>query len=216
MRLSALPSLKAIVAAAVLATMASGLPAHATDNLPGGGPGGIHTITKDKAKILSLLKGSGWVSPHLKGKPLWMVSFRSCPDCIRFEKEEFPDLHKANVDTRVIVIARRAKSTAPERTGVAELWAKRDWKMYEDWTSIPVDAFTGEGLPSGDADPTRAALVERGRVFIDQLGPLLKENGLEMHYPTLIWTNAKGQVRGCSCEEHETYTFMRQDFGLPG
>ncbi len=189
---------------------------HATDALPGGDPGGIHTITKDRAKIERLLKGAGWVSPHLKGKPLWMISFRSCPDCIRFEKEQFPDLHGAKVDTRVIMVARRAKSTPAERTGVGELWAKRDWKTYEDWTSIPVDAFTGEGMASGDTNPTRAALVERGRVFIEALAPLLKENGLEMHYPTLIWTTARGQLRGCSCEERETYGFMRKDFGLKG
>ena len=189
---------------------------HASDALPGGDPGGIHTITRDKGEILKLLKGSGWVSPHLKGKPLWMVSFRSCPDCIRFEKEQFDDLHAAKVDTRVIVVARRAKSTPAERTGVAALWAKRDWKLYEDWTAIPVDAFTGEGLPSGDTDPARAAEVEKGRVFIDKLTPLLKENGLEMRYPTLIWTDAKGRLRGCSCEEPETYSFMRKDFGLKG
>jgi hypothetical protein len=191
-----------------------GTAAFATDPFPGGDPGGIHTITKDKAKILKLLNQSGWVSPHLKGKPLWMISFRSCPDCIRFEKEQFPDLHKAGVDTRVIMVARRAKSTPAERTGVGELWAKRDWKMYEDWTGIPVDAFTGEGLASGDTDPTRVALVERGRKLIDDLTPLLAENGLPMHYPTLIWSDAKGRLRGCACEERETYSFFRHDLGV--
>jgi hypothetical protein len=143
-----------------------------------------------------------------------MISFRSCPDCIRFEKEQFDALHHANVDTRVVVIARRAKSTPAERTGVGELWAKRQWKMYEDWTSIPVEAFTGEGLPSGDSDPERAALVEQSRKFIDDLTPLLAENGLPMHYPTLIWKDAKGRLRGCACEEPETYSFFVSDFGL--
>lgn len=188
----------------------------ATDPFPGGDPGGIHTITKDTAKILKLLNQSGWVSPHIKGRPLWMVSFRSCPDCIRFEKEQFDGLHKSGIDTRVIVIARRSKSTAPERTGVGELWAKREWKTYEDWTSIPVDAFTGEGMKSGDDDPARAALVEKGRKFIDDLTPLLAENGLPMHYPTLIWQDAKGRLRGCACEEPETYAFFRKDLGVKG
>ena len=186
----------------------------AGDPYPGGEPGGIHTITHDGAKILRLLDRSGWVSPHLKGRVLWMVSFRSCPDCIRFEKEQFPDLHKAGVDTRVIMIARRAKSTAPERAGVAELWARRSWKTYEDWTSIPVEAFTGEGMPSGDADPKRAALVEKSRVFTDQITPLLKENGLPMYWPLLIWTDAKGRLRGCACEDAESYAFFRKDIGL--
>jgi hypothetical protein len=208
-----LPHLLAALAGALVGLALAGS-ALATDPFPGGDPGGIHTITKDKAKILRLLKTSGWVSPHLNGRVLWMVSFRSCPDCIRFEREQFPDLHAAKVDTRVIVIARRPKSTAPERTGVAELWAKRSWKTFEDWTSIPVDAFTGEGLPSGDTDPARAALVEKSRVFIDELTPLLAENGLPMHYPTLIWSDAKGRLRGCACEEPETYAYFRKDFGL--
>ncbi len=203
-------------AVGALGALALSVPALATDPFPGGDPGGIHTITKDKAKILKLLNQSGWVSPHIKGKPLWMVSFRSCPDCIRFEKEQFDALHRSGVDTRVIVIARRSKSTAPERTGVGELWAKREWKTYEDWTSIPVDAFTGEGLKSGDDDPARAALVEKGRKFIDDLTPLLAENGLPMHYPTLIWQDAKGRLRGCACEEPETYEFFRRDLGVKG
>ena len=65
------------------------------------------TIVKHQAEITRILEGSGWVSPGGSGKTLYMVSFRACPDCIRYETEEFPKLHKAGVDTRVIVIARR-------------------------------------------------------------------------------------------------------------
>jgi hypothetical protein len=177
--------------------------------------GGIHTITKDAPKIEALLKGAGWVSPHIKGKTLYMLSFRSCPDCIRFETEQFPDLHKAKIDTRVIVVARRTKSTAPERTGVGELWATRSWKTYETWTEMPVDAWTGEGLKSGDTDPKRAALVEKGRVLVDQLTPLLAENNIELRYPTLIWKDQQGQLRGCACEDRTEYKYIRSELGLP-
>jgi len=177
--------------------------------------GGIHTISKDAPKIEALLKSSGWVSPRLKGKPLYMISFRSCPDCIRFETEQFPDLQKAKIDTRVIMVARRAKSTAPERTGVAELWAARNWKTYEGWTETPVDAWTGDGLKSGDSDPARAALVEKGRVLVETLTPLLAENGIELRYPTLIWNDAHGQLRGCACEDRSEYKYIRSELGLP-
>lgn len=177
--------------------------------------GGIHTIDKDTARIEGLLKRSGWVSPHLKGRVLYMISFRSCPDCIRFETEQFPDLHRAGVDTRVIVVARRAKSTASERTGVAELWATRSWAAYETWTGMPVDAWTGEGLKSGDDDAERAALVEKGRALVDTLRPLLAENGIELRYPTLIWKDAQGRLRGCACERRETYRYIRSELGLP-
>src|SRR4051794_31778165 len=77
------------------------------------------TITKNQAEIAKILEQSGWVSPGNKGAKLYMVSYRTCSDCVRFEKQEFPKLHKVGVDTRVIVIARADKngvenSTAPE------------------------------------------------------------------------------------------------------
>lgn len=144
-----------------------------------------------------------------------MVSFRSCPDCIRFETEMFPDLHKARIDTRVIMVARRSRSTAPERTGVAELWAKRDWKTFQTWTGMPVDAWSGDGYPSGDIDPSRVALVERARQFVDDLRPLLAANGINLAYPTLIWQGRDGHLRGCACETRETYTAIRAELELP-
>jgi len=207
-----------LIAAGLVAAPALGLAAGAVLQQPpeeaAKAAGGIHPITKDADKIEAILKGSGWVSPHLKGKILYMLSFRSCPDCIRFETEQFPDLHKAKVDTRVIMVARRAKSTPAERTGVGELWATRSWKTYEDWTATPVDAWTGDGLKSGDTDPERAALVEKGRVLVEQLTPLLAENGIQLRYPTLIWKDAHGQLRGCACEQRETYRYIRSELGL--
>jgi hypothetical protein len=209
----------ALLAAALLTAPALGLAAGAvlqqSPEDAAKAAGGIHAITKDQGKIEHLLKTSGWVSPHLHGKVLYMLSFRSCPDCIRFETEEFPDLHKANIDTRVIMVARRAKSTAPERTGVGELWATRSWKTYEDWTATPVDAWTGDGMKSGDDDPARAALVEKGRALVDELRPLLAENGIELRYPTLIWKDADGQLRGCACEDRVEYKYIRSELGLP-
>ncbi len=208
-RLAPLTAVAALIAAPALAAVLQQPPEQAAL-----ARGGIHSITKDAPKIEALLKSSGWVSPHIKGKALYMLSFRSCPDCIRFETEQFPDLHKAKIDTRVIVVARRAKSTEPERTGVAEVWATRSWKTFEDWTTTPVDAWTGEGLKSGDTDPARAALVEKGRVLVDELTPLLAENNIELRYPTLIWKDAKGQLRGCACEDRSEYKYIRSELGL--
>jgi hypothetical protein len=78
-----------------------------------------------------------------------------------------------------------------------------------------VDAWTGEGLKSGDDDPERAALVEKGRALIETLKPLLAENGIELRYPTLIWKGEDGQLRGCACEARETYRYIRSELGLP-
>ena len=174
-----------------------------------------HTLVRHRAEIETLLNQAGWVSPGLSpSHALYMVSFRSCTDCIRFEKEEFPRLHASGVDTRVIVVARRSYSDAPERAGVAELWRGRSWKTYEGWTSIPVSAWTAEGLPTAEADPASAALVEKSRLFIDRIRPLLAENGVTLAYPTLIWRDAEGHLRGCACESRETYRFVRSELGI--
>ncbi|MET0274563.1 MAG: hypothetical protein ABW360_16375 [Phenylobacterium sp.] len=176
------------------------------------------TVTKHQEEIASILKSSGWVSPGLKGKPLYMVSFRTCPDCIRFTKEEFPRLHKSGVDTRVIEIARRdyngvAKSTPAERATVAQLWITRDWKLLEAWEKVPAAAWTAQGIPTAEGDAGRMAVVEAGRSTVDRLKPLLKDNGVNFAYPLLVWWNDKGEMRSCACEKRETYRFVRKELG---
>jgi hypothetical protein len=177
------------------------------------------TLAKHQAEIAAILQSSGWVSPGLKGKPLYMVSFRSCPDCIRFTEEQFPDLHAKGIDTRVIEVARKnynglPKSTPVERATVAQLWITRDWKLLKAWEAVPIDAWKAPGIPPADADAARTAVVESGRVMVDKLKPLLKDNGIGFAYPTLIWWNDKGQMRGCACEKRETYRFVRKELGL--
>lgn len=176
------------------------------------------TITRHQAEIAQLVEHAGWVSPGLKGKPLYMISFRSCPDCIRFMTEEFPRLHAADVDTRVIEIARRdanglAKSTPVERATVAQLWLTRDWKLLEAWESVPVEAWKAPGIPPADGDMARMAVVESGRSMVDRLRPLLRANGVDLRYPTLIWWNDKGEMRACACEKPQTYRFVRRELG---
>lgn len=174
-----------------------------------------HTLSKHAAEIEALLNKAGWVGPGLsKDKVLWMISYRSCPDCIRFEDEEFPRLHNAGVDTRVIMAPRPKGTTPAERTGIAALWADRSWKTYETWTSMPVAAWTAEGLPSADTHPERAALVQKAHDFVQQIIPLLKDNGVDFRYPTLIWRDRQGRLRGCACEKRETYRFVRSELGV--
>ena len=177
-----------------------------------------HTITKHQAEIAQILDHAGWVSPGNKGPKLYIVGFRSCPDCVRFKTEEFPRLHKVGVDTRVIEVARRdhnglAKSTPAERATVAELWLNRNWALAERWDETPIDAWTAQGIPPADGDTARTAVIEAGRTMVDQLIPLLKDNGINFAYPLLIWWNEKGEMRGCACEKRETYRFVRKELG---
>ncbi|MDP2010973.1 MAG: hypothetical protein Q8K11_12430 [Phenylobacterium sp.] len=184
------------------------------------------TITKHQAEITKILESAGWASPGLTQGKLYMVSFRTCPDCLRFKKEEFPALHEQGIDTRVIEIARRdmnglAKSTPVERSTVAELWIRHGtpsaWELMEAWEAIVPAAWTAPGIIPADSDIARSAVIEAGRKMTDDLRPLLKDNGVAVseptgiRYPTLVWWNAKGEMRACACEKRETYRFVRKE-----
>jgi hypothetical protein len=179
------------------------------------------TITKHQAEIAKLIEQAGWVSPGLKGPALYEVGYRSCEDCVRLSKEAFPKWHKAGVDTRVIMVARRdrnglSKSTPAERSTVAELWANRSWTLLEAWDMTPPDAWTAPGIKPADGDAGRSAIVEQSRVLVDQLLPLLRANGINrdgFHYPTLIWWDRQGRMRACACENRMTYGFVHKELG---
>ena len=179
------------------------------------------TITKHQEEITKILETSGWVSPGKTGPKLYMVSFRTCPDCVRFKAEEFPLLQAAGVDTRVIEIARAdyngvPKSTPAERSTVAELWLNRSWPLMERWESVPAEAWTAPGISPADGDMARTAVVEAGRKMVVDLKPLLKANGVNFAYPTLVWWTADGKMRACACEKRETYRFVRRELGVKG
>jgi hypothetical protein len=57
------------------------------------------------------------------------------------------------------------------------------------------------------------AVVESGRSMVDRLRPLLKDNGIDLRYPTLIWWDDKGRMRACACEKRQTYRFVRKELG---
>lgn len=176
-------------------------------------------ITRHQAEIGRLLETAGWVSPGRTGPKLYMVSFRDCPSCALFKAENFADLHQAQVDTRVIVIARpdlngQAQSTPAERATVAELWIGRSWPLYERWTAAPAAAWTAAGIPPVEGDMARTAVIEAGRGFVDKLQPLLKANGVSFEYPVLVWWSADGQMKTCACTTAATAKALRRDLGV--
>lgn len=176
------------------------------------------TIKRHPEEIAKTLEGAGWVSPRNAGPKLYMISYRSCTDCIRYEAEEFPKLHKAGVDTRVVVIARPDKngvqsSTPEERATVAELWANRKWGLFEAWTKGVPDSWKAVGIAPADGDIGRTALIEAGRKIVADLTPQLKDNGIEFAYPLLIWWTKDGEMHGCACEKAQTYANVRRELG---
>lgn len=177
------------------------------------------TVDKHQDEIAKILETSGWVSPGLGPNKLYMISFRSCPDCLRFEKEAFPELHKAKVDTRVILMARRdenavERSTAVERATVAQLWINRSWPLFEAWHSVAHEAWPGTGIPAADGDMARTAVVEAGRKMVDDLRPLLKDNGVDFYYPLLVWWTKDGEMHACACEKPQAFKRVLKELGV--
>lgn len=175
------------------------------------------TVDRHQAEITKILEQSGWVSPGLAGPKLYMISARDCPACAQFKAEEFPRLHEAGVDTRVIEIARAdengaAKSTAIERATVAELWVNRSWSLAQAWDKAPAGAWTAPGIKPADGDIARTAVIEAGRANVEKLTPLLKDNGVKLDWPVMIWWSQDGQMQGCACAP-QTYRFIRKDLG---
>jgi hypothetical protein len=177
-----------------------------------------HTITQHQAEIGKALDQAGWVSPHLTGPKLYMISFRSCSDCIRFEETEFPKLQAADVDTRVIMIALPdanglPHSTPAERNTVAELWTNRSWKLYQQWSLANPATWTAPNLAPADGDAARTAVIEVGRDLVKTLEGQLKDNGVNLAYPTLVWWTKDGKMRACACESPQTYRFVEKELG---
>jgi hypothetical protein len=175
-------------------------------------------IAKHQDEIAKILEASGWVSPGPAGLRLYMIAYRACEDCARFEQSELPVLQGAGVDTRVIMIARadvngQAKSTAAERSTVAELWVNRGWALYEKWAAAPADNWPAQGIAPADGDAARSAVVEAGRAVVDRLKPLLADNGIRPGYPILVWWAKDGRMEGCACQDPHTWRFVRKDLG---
>ena len=170
-----------------------------------------------EAEIAALLDGASWVSPGLsKDKVLYMVSWQSCPYCLAYERDDFPKLQAAGVDTRVIVYVRAISSTPQERAGVAELWRHRSWELWKRFVKIPISSWTAEGLPA-DTDPTSVALVAKSQKFADNMRVLMSENGIgtreHLNLPTLIWRGKDGHLRGCGCEKVELRKYVLDELG---
>jgi hypothetical protein len=178
-----------------------------------------HLIAKNQSEIAAVLAGSGWVSPGLAGPKLYVVVYRGCAACNRFEASQFPALQKAGVDTRVIMIARadlngQPRSTAAERSTVAELWVNRSWGLLQRWNASPSTSWTAPGVAAADGDVARSAVVEAGRDMVDRLEPLLKANGVRFDEPVLVWWNKVGKMEGCACTAPPSWGPVRRDLGV--
>ena len=177
-----------------------------------------HTITKRQDAIARALEQSGWVSPHLTGPKVYVIVYRACGACAAFEQAAFGKLQAADVDTRIISIARadlngQPQSTPAERATVAELWINRSWKLFQQWSLTPPGAWTAPDIPVADGDAARSAVIEAGRQLPIALKSDLAANGVGFDYPMLVWWTKVGRMRACACVDAHSYSFVLHELG---
>lgn len=178
------------------------------------------TVTRNQAEIQRLLDESSWVSAGGGGEPLYIIGYRDSASMQRYEREEIPKLRAAGIEARIIVFARPdreglAQSTAAERATVAELWLTRDWTLYQRWTATPVRNWTAAGIPAADGNLARGAVVEAGRTFVTRLAADLRQAGLQVRYPLVIWRDRAGFMKACACADSRSWVFVRDDLDAP-
>ena len=178
------------------------------------------TISRNPGEVQRLLDEASWVSDGSGGQPLYIVTYRDSASGHRYLRDEAPKLKAAGVETRFILFARpdaegTPRSTAAERATVAELWLSRDWPLYERWMATPSGSWTAAGLPQADGNLARSAVVEAGRRFDEQLGRMLRESGVKISYPLILWRDRDGFLKACGCADSRAWAFIRDDVGAP-
>ncbi len=151
-------------------------------------------ITVRAEELGALLEGAGWVHKGEGRTPLYTVGFRSCPDCVALKQGAAGKLEEAGADIRNILYARadrdgKERSKPGERAMIAEIWKTRSNAELERWYETDPDTFYAvEPLPpNADADPERAAYVQRSRDFVAKLDEILQANGVPLFVPAIFW-----------------------------
>lgn len=160
--------------------------------------GSPHTIHREQAALAYELQRTGWVSPHVNGKIVYVLVSGECPACGKFENGGVKRLATRTIDTRVIVVAPadkngKALSTPADRAAVAAFWIDRDWSLYTRWREA--SPSTMAGAPQADGDAARTAVVDTARKSAASIEDLLHKNGVKFGYPMAIWWNKAGEMR---------------------
>jgi hypothetical protein len=177
-----------------------------------------HEVKADQDEIGKALRGAGWVSPGGAGPKLYVLAYRASAPSQRVIGQLLPQLQKAGVDTRVIMIARAdsngaSQSTAVERSTVAELWVNRRWSLFQQWMAAAPETWNAPGVPDSDGDVARNAVVEVGQALADKLAPILRRSGVKMDYPLLVWWGRDGKMRALVDADPRNDRFVLKDLG---
>lgn len=178
-----------------------------------------HLIKSDQETFQSQLDRAGAASPNINGPSITIITHRACKSCRLYEETEAKELRSLGVNTRVIVIAPAddqglSQSTAFERTTVAEIWWTRDFSLYQKWFETPDSQWKPDSIPSADNDLARTAVVNAGRLFVSEIGSVLRTNGVQMTYPLVIWRDKSNRLKVCTCTDKRSFAAIRQDLGI--
>jgi len=176
-------------------------------------------INRDQETFQSLLDRSGAASPNLPGPTITIITHRACKACRLYEETEARDLRAQGINTRIIVIAPAddqglSQSSAVERTTVAEIWWTRDFGLYQKWFETPDSQWNPKTIPAADNDLARTAVVNAGRLFVSEIGSVLRTNGVRMSYPLVIWRDKSNRLKVCTCTDKRSFNAIRQDLGI--
>lgn len=178
------------------------------------------TVTRNQAEIQALLDKAGYVSPGRGPQAIYVITHRACEGCRAFQEQEFPKYDAAGIDTRVIVFAPAdeqglRRSTAAERSTIAELWLTRSWPIYQAWFMSSDANWKATGLPVADNDFARTAVVDATRNYVSQMSTLLSANNVRVAYPLVIWRDQNNMLKVCACGNEKAYHFIREDLSVP-
>lgn len=158
--------------------------------------GGVVTLSEEAgAALWTMLEAFPRLSPGLSGGALYMITFRDCPPCLVYKRAEFPALHAAGVDTRVVLFSPFTSGGAPlvadpdELRVVAALNHAPDWETYEAWMrpgapSSEIAAALGADAPVAEAVATAR---EGAQAVYEMLDLIEADIGLEPPIPVFAW-----------------------------
>lgn len=174
------------------------------------------TVKVGVAELTDALEHGPWVSPGLKGKRIYKLGFRTCPDCIRWDKTEMKAYHDAGIDTREIIYA-RAKDTPAIKAVTADLACTREWTIYERWMADVPEAYTEKyGMPPApETDQRRTACLQWGQIVHDRVKAVMKQNGWALEVPALFWRAPNGDWRVFLGDDHRAKREIRRELGVP-
>jgi hypothetical protein len=157
-------------------------------------------VKVEAAELGALLEGGQWVSPGHKGRVLYKIGFRQCPDCINFEKSVYPALHRVQVDTRTLFYApRTGRYAAPdgEQRALDTIYRTRDWAFFEAWMedANPTYFYDNTPMEPVEEDPQAQARIAAAIATHASVARIMKANGFDMERPAMFWQDEGGRWR---------------------